>query len=217
MFHDRWGFDEWAKSYDEDIVKAANAGDWIFRDYERVLDKVVEYCDLPNNEYSQVLDIGTGTGNLAARFLPFGMHVIGLDPSEETRQVCMEKHPEIIVEEGDFLKIPLYLPPVDIIVSAYAFHHLNPREKSEAVLEMKRILNPGGRIVIADLMFRNAVEEQRIKQALRQSGRNNLLEELEDEYPGHFEDLTRIFNGEGFTFQGERLTESIWIAGAYLG
>ena len=216
MSQDRWGFDEWAKSYDEDIIEAARSGDWLFKDYDRVLDKVVEYADLPHNDYSQVLDIGVGTGNLAARFLSFGMHVVGIDPSEEMRIICLEKYPSIIVDEGDFLKIPLYLPPFDLIVSAYAFHHLTAWEKTEAVLEMKRVLKPEGRIVIADLMFRNVAEERRIKQSLREAGRNDVLEEFENEHPGYFEDLTRVFNGEGFMFQGERLTESVWIICACL-
>ncbi len=216
MAEDRWGFNQWAKSYDEDVIKAAQADNWIFRDYDRVLDKVVEYCDLAGNSYSSVLDIGVGTGNLASRFLSRGMQVIGVDPSEEMRNICQQKHPYIMVVDGDFLKIPLYLPHVDLIVSAYAFHHLTAAEKAEAVRVMKRFLKPKGRAVIADLMFRNAAEERRIKQALREAGRSDILEEFEDEYPGLFEELTLIFNGEGFSFQGERLTESIWILGAFL-
>lgn len=216
MSQDRWGFDQWAKSYDEDVIKAARAEDWIFGDYNRVLDKVVEYCDLDGNSYSSVLDIGVGTGNLASRFLSIGMQVIGIDPSEEMRHICQQKHPDIMVVDGDFLKIPLYLPHVDLIVSAYAFHHLTAAEKWEAVLVMKRFLKPKGRIVIADLMFRNATEGRRIKQALSEAGRTDILNEFEDEYPGIFEELTLIFSGEGFSFQGERLTESIWIICAFL-
>lgn len=216
MSKDRWGFDQWAKSYDEDVIKAARAEDWIFRDYDCVLDKVVDYCDLAGNNYSSVIDIGVGTGNLASRFLSRGMHVIGIEPSEEMRKICHQKYPDITITDGDFLKIPLFLPHVDLIVSAYAFHHLTSAKKAEAILEMKRVLNPKGRIVIADLVFRNAAEERRIKQALREAGRSDILEEFEDEYPGLFEELTLIFNGEGFSFQGERLTESIWIICAFL-
>jgi putative AdoMet-dependent methyltransferase len=213
---DRWGFNEWAKSYDEDILNAARADNWIFRDYDRVLDKVVEYCHLAENKYTSVLDIGVGTGNLAARFVAPAMQVFGIDPSEEMRDICQQKHPEITVIDGDFLKIPLNIPHVDLIVSAYAFHHLTAVQKWEAVPLMKRFLNPKGRIVIADLMFRNAAEESRIKLALYKAGRTDILQEFEDEYPGLFEELTLIFTGEGFSFQGERLTESIWILSAFL-
>jgi putative AdoMet-dependent methyltransferase len=211
MTQDKWGFDEWAKSYDMDVIRAARAEDWIFQDYERVLDKVVEYCDLGRNKYTTVIDIGTGTGNLAGRFLERGLHVIGIEPSGEMRRICQEKYPEMIVEEGDFLTIPLYLPRVDLVVSAYALHHLTHSEKVAAVIEMKRLLKPKGRVVIADLMFRNAAEERRIRQALRETGRHDILDEIKDEYPGLFEELTVIFTEEGFSIQGERLTESVWI------
>jgi putative AdoMet-dependent methyltransferase len=215
MSEDRWGFDEWARSYDMDVIRAARAEDWIFQDYERVLDKVVEYCDLDNNSYTSVIDIGTGTGNLASRFLARGLHVLGIEPSVEMRKICQEKYPEIMVEEGDFLTIPLYLPRVDLVVSAYALHHLTPVEKVEAVIETKRLLKPGGKVVIADLMFRNAAEERRIQQALRETGRSDILDEIKNEYPGLFEELTIIFTEEGFSIQGERLTESVWIIGAF--
>ncbi|OGO30880.1 MAG: hypothetical protein A2Z29_01340 [Chloroflexi bacterium RBG_16_56_11] len=214
MSQDRWGFDEWAASYDADIIRAARAEDWIFQDYESVLDKVVEYGELADNSYDTVLDIRCGTGNLAARFLARRMHVFGVDPSEEMRKICQQKYPDMVVVDGDFLSIPLYLPRFDLIVSAYAFHHLTPSEKVAAVMEMKRVLNPKGRIVIADLMFRNAAEEQRTRRALREAGRGDILKELEGEYPGLFEELTVICNEEGFLFRGERLTESVWIIGA---
>jgi len=216
MSEDRWGFNQWAQSYDEDILNAARADHWIFRDYDRVLDKVVEYCQLEGNNYSSVLDIGVGTGNLAFRFLSRGMQVIGIDPSEEMRKICHHKYPDIKVVNGDFLKIPPSLPRVDLIVSAYAFHHLTAAEKEDSVLMMERFLKPKGRIVIADLMFRNAAEERRIKQSLCEAGRTDILEEFEDEYPGLFEELTLIFRSEGFSFRGERLTESVWIIRALL-
>jgi putative AdoMet-dependent methyltransferase len=215
MTQDKWGFNDWDKSYDPDVVRAPNARDWIFKDYERVLDKIVEYCGLDENDYSSVIDIGTGAGNLASRFLGRRMQVIGLDTSPEMRELCEKKYPEMMVEKGNFLNIPLHLPRVDLIVSAYSFRRLSNVQKVEAVVEFKRALKPKGGVVIADLMFRNASEENRIKQALREAGRNDILKQIEDGYPGHFEALTIIFNEEGFNFRGERLTESVWIINAF--
>ncbi len=215
MSQDDSGFNDLSGAIDPDIVRAANAGDWIYQDYERVLDKIVEYCALDDNDYSSVIDIGTGAGNLAARFLGRRLRVIGLETSEEMRKICEQKYPDMMVENGDFLNIPLYLPRVDLIVSAYAFHRLTNAQKVEAVLEFKRALKPRGSIVIADLMFRSASEERRIEQALRDAGRNDILRELDGRFPGHFEALTIIFNEEGFTFRGERLTESAWIINAF--
>lgn len=214
MSMDRYGFNEWAKSYDDDVYKAAQNDDWMFGDYDRVLDKIVDYSDFDSNKYSNVLDIGIGTGNLAARFLERGLHVIGIDPSEEMRKICRQKLPVVSVLNGDFLSIPLETSSVDLIVSAYAFHHLSGEQKERAILEMKRVLALPGRIVIADLMFRNASQEKLVKDKLVKSGKTDLVNEIEDEYLGLFDDLKQLFEREGFVFRGEQLTEAVWILGA---
>ena len=41
----------------------------------------------------------------------------------------------------------------DVVVSNYAFHHLDHAGKQLALTEARRILQPGGRLVIADMMF----------------------------------------------------------------
>ena len=56
-------FDAWAKSYDQDIKEQSQ---FPFDGYERVLDAVVKLAE-PQMGHS-VLDLGTGTGNLALRF-----------------------------------------------------------------------------------------------------------------------------------------------------
>jgi ubiquinone/menaquinone biosynthesis C-methylase UbiE len=213
---DKWGFDRWAETYDKDIFDTSRPDQFTFRDYHRVLEKVVEYADPKCNEYSRVLDIGIGTGNLARLFLPYGLEVIGIDPSPEMMKVCRLKHPEIPVMPGDFLDIPLPSQSTDLIVSSYAFHHLTAEEKAEAAQVMKRVLRPGGRIVIADLMFRNAAERNKIEDEYRNAGRNDIVEEYENEYPGYFEDLVRVFDRTGFVTGGERFTESVWIILALL-
>ena len=59
------------------------------------------------------------------------------------------------------------------------------------------------------VMFKNRSEEQRIKQALRNSVLGDTIDE--DEYPAYFEDIEQVFQREGFNVHGEQLTESVWI------
>lgn len=217
MPEDKWGFDRWAKSYDQDVAEAAKSNSWMFEDYERILDKVVDYCELASNRYSVVLDIGVGTGNLASRFIEKCISVIGIDTSREMVAICKQKYPDMELRIGDFLKIPLPAQSVDLIVSSYAFHHLTPAEKNESILEMRRVLKPKGRVVIADLMFRDASHKQHIKQVLRESDRGDVADELDEEYPALFTDLEETFRREGYVFGGEQLTDSVWILCAQLG
>lgn len=216
MFTDRWNFDNWAKSYDETIAKASQAGDWMYKDYDLILDKVVEYCELTDHKQPIILDIGVGIGALASRFLKMGLCVIGVDPSKEMRKICKYKFPEVKVLAGNFLNIPLPAGSIDIIVSTYAFHHLMTAEKEKAILEMEKVLKTYGRIIIADLMFKNAFSEKKIKQSLRESGKSTMVEDIEDEYYGLFDDLSKLFRREGFSFEGEQITTFVWIFRACL-
>ena len=131
-------------------------------------------------------------------------------------EICRQKYPDITVMPGHFLDIPLPPQSVDLIVSSYAFHHLTPEEKEESVLEMKRVLKPGGRIVIADMMFRNAAERERIEREYRKAGKDEIPEEYAEEYPGYVDDLRDAFTTAGFTFRDEQMTESVWIISACL-
>ena len=101
MTTDRWGFNDWAKSYDEDVYDVTRPDQFTFRDYDRVLDRIIEYCDLPHNDYTHILDIGIGTGNLSRRFLHTGIPITGLDPSEGMMEICRRKFPDItLLPEG---------------------------------------------------------------------------------------------------------------------
>ena len=202
--------------YDAQVAKASPTDEWMFGGYDRVLDKVVAYCRLEENKYFSILDIGVGTGNLAARFLSPGVQVTGIDPSPDMLKICRKKFPAIKVMKGDFLHYPDALGKVDVIVSAYAFHHLKANEKVKAIPMMKNLLKPGGRIVIADFMYQNYIEMGRTNQSILQKRQADMVATFKDEYPGLFDELKLVFEKEGFKTDGEQLTVSVWIIRACL-
>ncbi len=211
MPRDKFGFKQWAPHYDTQVAKASPTDEWMFGGYDRVLNKVVEYCRLKENTYSSVLDIGIGTGNLAARFLSRGMQVAGIDPSKDMLKICRKKFPAIKTMKGDFLNYPRTLEKVDLIVSAYAFHHLTAAEKAKSVPLMKKLLNPDGRIVIADFMYQNAAAVEPTNRYILEKYGGDMAASFIDEYAGVYEDLVRIFKNEGFKVTGEQLTVSVWL------
>jgi len=216
MTSDKFGFKQWAPYYDVQVAKVSPTDDWMFGGYDRVLDKVVEYCCLAENKYSSVLDIGIGTGNLAARFLNRGMQVVGIDPSMDMLKICRQKFPEIKVIKGDFLHYPRALGKVDLIVSAYAFHHLKAGEKTKSVSLMKNILKPKGRIVIADFMFQNAAAIAPTNRIIQEKYNADMVATFKDEYPGLYDDLVVGFTKAGLKVSGEQLTVSVWLICAAL-
>jgi putative AdoMet-dependent methyltransferase len=149
-------FDPWAESYDHDT---AAQNKFPFDGYEQVLDTVVDLAAAENG--MSVLDLGTGTGNLALRFAERGCELWCSDFSEAMLVKAREK-----LSQAHFVLHDLRadLPPelersFDRIVSAYVFHHFGLEQKVGLCLKLvTRHLLPGGKLVIADLSFKNQKE-----------------------------------------------------------
>lgn len=188
---DRWNFDDWAKTYDESIRK--DLGNLkIYKNYDEILqtvyEKSVENINKDVNSI-KILDIGVGTGNLSEKYLKKGYNIIGIDQSREMLNVAKQKFPNLKVRLGQFLKIPFNNSEFDIIVSTYAFHHLNDLEKNLAIKEMIRVLKDDGRIVIGDLMFENNATKEKLMREFT----DEQIKEIEDEYYSDIENLEKEF------------------------
>jgi SAM-dependent methyltransferase len=106
-----------------------------------------------------VVDIGCGAGTdllLAAFHVgPLG-RAIGVDMTEAMRDrahlgaaACMLPHVE--VREGEATALPIEAASVDVVISNGVLN-LVP-EKRAAVAEIRRVLKPGGRVQIADIVL----------------------------------------------------------------
>ncbi|XID91305.1 MerR family transcriptional regulator [Paenibacillaceae bacterium WGS1546] len=143
---DRWNFDRQASTHDERVA----VGEGSFADYAEALDAVV--ARVAAEEGERGLDIGTGTGNLAGKFIDAGCAMSGVDQSREMLRLCQAKYPGMETRLGNFLALPFVRDRFDFIVSSFAFHHLDNVQQELALEEMRRVLKPSGRICIADLM-----------------------------------------------------------------
>ncbi|MDF2726145.1 MAG: yrrT [Paenibacillus sp.] len=143
---DAWNFDHQAATHD--LAVQDDSG--LYKHYEQALDIVYKWTSPQAAE--QGLDIGTGTGNLAGRFVKGGIRMSAIDQSKRMLNVCQNKFPQLDTKLGNFLAIPYMDGQFDFIVSSFALHHLTDDQKMMAMEEMRRVLKPKGRICIADLM-----------------------------------------------------------------
>jgi putative AdoMet-dependent methyltransferase len=143
-------FDRWAEYYDATIAAAQFPLDG----YDQVLDEVVRSAEV--TPHMQVLDLGTGTGNLAVRMVQAGCAVWGMDFSVKMLAKAQAKLPHSILVQADVLSDwPVELQrSFDRVVSAYVLHEFDLETK---VRLLHRIathhLTAGGRIVVGDVAF----------------------------------------------------------------
>jgi len=105
-----------------------------------------------------VADLGAGTGLLTLALAERVRSVWAIDRSRAMGEYVAAKaasagHDNIRVVRASVTSIPLVDESVDLVVSSYCFHELSDPEKRRALAEAFRIAVPGGRVVIADMMF----------------------------------------------------------------
>lgn len=203
---DKWNFDGWARSYDKDVMEDRGQLK-IYKNYEEILNRVFRTATDNFSKESSVLEIGVGTGNLAEKLLCNEYNIIGIDQSREMLNVAKEKFPNLKLRLGDFLKIPFENNTFDIIVSTYAFHHLNNEEKAVAINELLRVLKEQGKIVIGDLMFENEQEKNNMYKDLTRGQ----IAEIEDEYYSDISFLKKEFEKYNKKLSAYRVDELNWI------
>lgn len=105
-----------------------------------------------------ILDVGCGTGTLllaaAARVGPSG-RLHGIEPAGEmiahARSKAKARGLSIDIVKGSADSLPYPASTFDAVFCTLALHHVSPALRTDAVREMRRVLRPGGRIVVADL------------------------------------------------------------------
>ncbi|WP_409343068.1 MerR family transcriptional regulator [Paenibacillus sp. MBLB4367] len=168
---DRWGFDRLAETYDAELNgsfgEENTAGVYVGY-YEAALDRVAELVAPRQGEAG--LDIGAGTGNLAAKLAAAGAAMVGVDQSREMLKRCAGKVPGLETKIGNFLALPCFDQQFDFVVTSFAFHHLTDEQQPLALEEMNRVLKRGGRLCIADWMADDKAHRAELLAALRENG-----------------------------------------------
>jgi SAM-dependent methyltransferase len=106
----------------------------------------------------EVVDLGAGTGLLTLALAPTVRAVTAVDSSTAMLGRLSEKAARAELSNirpvvADLRCLPLPDESVTLAVSNYALHHLSDEAKELALGEVRRVLIPGGRLVLCDMMF----------------------------------------------------------------
>ena len=128
---DNKGFDLWADGYDKTVGLSDEENTYPFAGYKDVLGTICRIImEKPN---AVVLDIGFGTGTLAAKLYENGCTIYGQDFSARMIELASKKMPGAHLYQGDFtqgLVEPLQTQNYDYIVATYSLHHLTDEQKT---------------------------------------------------------------------------------------
>jgi ubiquinone/menaquinone biosynthesis C-methylase UbiE len=154
VHEDPYGWDERVEAWQEVATSPA---------FLAIRDRVIELAEPRRDDL--VVDLGAGTGLLALALAPRVQELVAVDISRR----MLERLDDTAAADGvhnveplvaDLRRLPLEDESATLVVSNYAFHHLDDPGKELALAEARRILRPGGRLVICDMMFSLSLESR---------------------------------------------------------
>ena len=98
-----------------------------------------------------VLDLCCGSGEAAAPWLAAGFEVTGLDISEHALDLAAKRHPALKRVEGLAEDPPLNDHQFSAVQLSVALHEFPRLERNQVLRSIRRLLKPGGWLVIVDL------------------------------------------------------------------
>ncbi|MGZ4333446.1 MAG: class I SAM-dependent methyltransferase [Gaiellaceae bacterium] len=152
MSEDPYRWDERVEAWEEVATSPA---------FLAIRDRIVELAE--PREDDRVVDLGAGTGLLSLALAPRVRELVAVDISERMLErlddaACSDGVHNVTLLVADLRRLPLEDESATLVVSNYAFHHLEDTGKELALAEARRILQPGGRLVICDMMFSLSLE-----------------------------------------------------------
>ena len=152
-------FDSWAESYDQLVLNRFMFGP----SHRAFIEELLQWRKRGGPDRLDVLDVGCGTGGLAAMLIEskLAKRVAGLDYAEQMCRVAHSKARDCATDgsavfvRGDSEHLGFAAGSFDVVTCSNSFHHYP--HQSDVLIEMRRVLRPGGQLMIIDGFRDNVV------------------------------------------------------------
>lgn len=104
-------------------------------------------ADLPADR-ARVLDVGAGSGRLAASLAARAALLVAVEPSAPLRRLLVRRYPCIQVVGGVGHRLPIVSDWADLVVSCATFGPHPPLGGEPVLAELERCLRPGGTLAM---------------------------------------------------------------------
>jgi SAM-dependent methyltransferase len=126
------------------------------------------------------LDVGCGTGALAARLAAAGLEMSGADPSEGMLEILRARAPNVRTVHASATALPFEDDSFDLVMSVAVMHHIAvAADVRQALAEMVRVARPAGRILVWDHNPRNPYWGRLMARVPQDTGEERLIGEQE--------------------------------------
>jgi SAM-dependent methyltransferase len=126
------------------------------------------------------LDVGCGTGALAARLAAAGYRMTGIDPSEGMLEVLRARAPGVRAVRGSGDSLPFPDDSFDLVLSVAVMHHIaDPDKVGRTLAEMVRVAKPAGHLLVWDHNPRNPYWGSLMARVPQDTGEERLIAEEE--------------------------------------
>ncbi|MGZ3625121.1 MAG: class I SAM-dependent methyltransferase [Ktedonobacteraceae bacterium] len=156
-----------------------------------------------------VLDVGCGTGaltRLARERVGDSGKVSGIDAAPQmitvARSKAAKRNLAIDFQVGLIEKLAFPDDSFDVVLSSLMMHHLPDELKRQGLVEISRVLKPGGRLLILDFQPQQTRERQSwIERHLQQQGSHDFLAHLlhAGKEMGFVQNLPLVMKDVGFS------------------
>ena len=223
-----WEYDEFrqvGKDYGQQAeVEIYDSSHADFRDADAESRKILSLLEIGKND--ALIDFGSGTGSFAIQAASCCKTIHAVDVSDAMIEYAKAKAvragiSNIRFHHAGFLSYEHKEAPVDAVVTTFALHHLPDFWKGIALKRINRLLKPGARLYLHDVILEDNHAIENIASLIEKQAaaggdflRKDAEEHFRDEYSTYDWVIDGLLNRSGFDIRSKQIEAGV--IGTYL-